>query len=77
MKILKMIFCRHEYEYIRSVTTREASVKQVKIDSNSNITASYSSNVITLGGGLPVVTSADEGKILKVVNDAWALVDPT
>lgn len=60
-----------------SVTTREASVKQVKIDANSNITASYSSNVITLGGGLPVVTSADEGKILKVVNGAWALVDPT
>lgn len=26
-------------------------------------------------GGLPVVTSADEGKILKVANGAWALVD--
>lgn len=60
-----------------SVTLREASVKQVQIGTNSNITASYSNNVITLGGGLPAVTSADEGKILKVVNGAWALVDPT
>lgn len=61
-----------------SVTLREASVKQVKIDSNSNITASYANTgIITLGGGLPAVTSADEGKILKVVNGAWALVDPT
>ena len=26
--------------------------------------------------GLPAVTASDNGKILRVVNGAWALVDP-
>ncbi len=67
-----------------SVTIREAGVKEIKgISTDStirtNITANYSSNnnYITLYGGLPKVTSSDEGKILKVVNGVWKLVDPT
>ena len=32
--------------------------------------------MVTLKSGLPKVTSADEGKILKVVNGVWTTVDP-
>ena len=59
-----------------SVTTREASIKQIKVDSADPGTVSWSSNVVTLKSGLPKVTSSDEGKILKVVNGVWTAVDP-
>ena len=59
-----------------SVTTRDASIKQIKVDTNDPGTVSWSGNVVTLKSGLPKVTSADEGKILKVVNGEWAAVDP-
>lgn len=59
-----------------SVTTREASIKEIKIDSSSSGTVSWSSNVVTLKSGLPKVTASDNGKILQVVNGAWAAVSP-
>lgn len=59
-----------------SVTTRDASIKQIKIDKNDPGTVSWSGNVVTLKSGLPKVTSDDEGKILKVVNGVWTAVDP-
>ena len=66
-----------------SVTIREAGVKKITgangLHIYNGIEASYNSNTnaVTLKGGLPVVNSNDNGKILKVVNGAWALVDPT
>lgn len=59
-----------------SVTTRDASIKQIKVDTNDPGTVSWSGNVVTLKSGLPKVTSADEGKILKVVNGVWTAVSP-
>lgn len=59
-----------------SVTTRDASIKQIKVGTNDPGTVSWSGNVVTLKSGLPKVTSADEGKILKVVNGVWTAVDP-
>jgi hypothetical protein len=59
-----------------SVTTREASIKQIKVDSTDPGTVSWSGNVVTLKSGLPKVSSSDEGKILKVVNGVWTAVDP-
>ena len=54
-----------------SVTTREAGIKEISTSATSNLTLSYSSNKITLSGGLPAVTSEDNGKILRVVNGEW------
>lgn len=59
-----------------SVTIRDASIKQIKVDTNDPGTVSWSGNVVTLKSGLPKVTSDDEGKILKVVNGVWTAVDP-
>ena len=59
-----------------SVTTRDASIKQIKMATGSAGSVSWSSNVVTLDSGLPAVTASDNGKILKVVNGAWAVVDP-
>lgn len=59
-----------------SVITRDASIKQIKVDTNDPGTVSWSGNVVTLKSGLPKVTSNDEGKILKVVNGVWTAVDP-
>lgn len=59
-----------------SVTTRDASIKQIKMATGSAGSVSWSSNVVTLNSGLPAVTADDNGKILKVVNGAWAVVDP-
>jgi hypothetical protein len=47
---------------------------------NVNGTASTVTNGvadITIPSGLPAVTATDNGKILQVVNGAWALVTPT
>ena len=60
-----------------SVTTREASLKQIKIGTGDAASVSYSSNVITLKGGLPAVTASDNGKILQVVNGVWTAVTPS
>jgi len=59
-----------------SVTTRPASIKEIKMATGSAGSVSWSSNVVTLDSGLPAVTASDDGKILKVVNGAWAVVDP-
>lgn len=58
-----------------SVTVREA---MSKIAAGSTMTSSYSSGTITLDvkTALPAVTAADNGKILKVVNGAWAVAEP-
>lgn len=61
-----------------SVTTRESSIKSVAFESTSTGSAEYNktTGALTLDTGLPAVTSADEGKILKVVNGVWTAVDP-
>jgi hypothetical protein len=59
-----------------SVTTREASIKEIKMDSKSAGSVSWSSNKVTLASGLPKVTVSDNGKILKVVDGVWAIADP-
>ena len=59
-----------------TVTTREASSKIV---AGTNMSSSYSNDVITLNNtiiGLPEVTEADNGKILKVVDGQWVIVSP-
>ena len=61
-----------------SVTVREASMKQLKVANNSNMSISYSSNTVTINGvALPAVTTADNGKILTVVNGVWTAVAPS
>lgn len=60
-----------------SVTTREASIKQIKADSSDAASVSYNSNVVTIKGGLPAVTASDNGKILQVVNGVWTAVTPS
>ena len=57
-----------------SVTTRDASIKQIKAGASGNLSVSWSSNVVTIDGGLPAVTSTDNGKILSVVNGSWSAV---
>lgn len=51
-----------------TVTTREA---KIKIAAGGGLTSSFASNTLTIK--LPEVTSADNGKVLKVVNGAWAV----
>ena len=57
-----------------SVTTREA---MSKIAAGTTMTSSYSSGTLTLNvkTALPAVTASDNGKILKVVDGAWAVAD--
>lgn len=54
-----------------SVTVRSAFTK---IAAGTNLTSSYSNGVLTLNGqsGLPTVSASDNGKVLTVVNGAWA-----
>jgi len=54
-----------------SVTVREA---MSKIAAGTNMSLSYSSGTITLNASsqLPSVSSSDNGKVLRVVNGAWA-----
>ena len=55
-----------------SVTTREA---YTKIAVGTGLTKSYSNGTLTITNsqtGLPSVSASDNGKILKVVNGAWA-----
>ena len=54
-----------------SVTVRESYSKVVV---SSPLTTSYSSGTITIK--LPTVSSADNGKVLKVVNGAWTVAEP-
>ena len=57
-----------------SVTTREAYTKVV---AGTNMTSSYSSGTITLNATsqVPTVTAADNGKVMTVVDSAWAAAD--
>ena len=82
-----------------SVTTRDASIKEINVASGSKLEVSWSGNKVTLSNTmtaadmpmsssdsttvsatisalstLPAVTSADNGKILRVVNGEWAVV---
>lgn len=59
-----------------TVTKRYASLREIKIGANGNLSVSWSNNQATIDGGLPAVTSDDNGKILQVVNGAWALITP-
>lgn len=56
-----------------SVLARNAFTKIV---AGTGLSSTYSSGTLTLkssgGSGLPAVTTADNGKILQVVNGAWA-----
>lgn len=51
-----------------SVTTREA---KIKIAAGNGLEQSFASNTLTIK--LPAVTTADNGKVLAVVNGAWAV----
>ena len=59
-----------------SVTVREA---YTKIVAGTNMSSSYSNGVLTLsstgGPSLPSVTASDNGKVLTVVNGAWAAAE--
>lgn len=57
-----------------TVTVREAYTKMV---AGSTMTSSYSSGALTLNvkNALPAVTASDNGKVLKVVDGAWAVAD--
>lgn len=57
-----------------SVTTREA---YTRITAGTGMTQSYSGGVLTLQAPreLPTVTSSDDGKVLGVVNGAWAATE--
>ena len=57
-----------------TVTVREASVKEIV--AGQGISVSYNSNKVTINSNLPAVSASDNGKILKVVDGAWALVEP-
>lgn len=61
-----------------TVTSREASIKSAVIAANTAGSVAYdkSTGTLTLNSGLPAVTSADDGKILKVVNGVWTAVSP-
>ena len=52
-----------------TVLTEHQSIKTIN---NQTITGSGNVNI----SGLPTVTSADNGKVLMVVNGAWQLVSP-
>jgi len=51
-----------------SVITREA---KIKIAAGNGLEQSFASNTLTIK--LPAVTAADNGKVLAVVNGAWAV----
>lgn len=56
-------------DYIRGREKIVRSVNGAKPDENGNV------NVAGGGSGLPSITEADNGKILQVVNGAWAVAD--
>lgn len=59
-----------------NVTTRNAFTKIV---AGTNMTSSYSNGVLTLnssgGNGLPSVSAADNGKVLRVVSGEWTAAE--
>ena len=61
-----------------SVTTREAYTKIIAGTglSSSFTTGTSATNTLTVTNPLPAVTSADNGKILKVVDGVWTAVLP-
>lgn len=54
-----------KHEWLRILENDNGRIKSYDIGSSSS------------GSGLPAVTAADNGKILQVVNGAWAVVMPT
>ena len=61
-----------------SVTSRYVGLREIKVNDNSNMSISYSSNRATINGiALPAVTSSDNGKILQVVDGVWTAVTPS
>lgn len=60
-----------------SVTKRYASLREIIVGSNGNLSVSFSNNKVTIDGGLPAVTSSDNGKILQVVDGVWTAVTPS
>lgn len=58
-----------------TVTVRES---YTKIVAGTNMTSSYASGAITLNATsqLPAVSASDNGKVLKVVDGAWAVAEP-
>lgn len=61
-----------------SVTTRQAGIKSVAMETNSagSVAFDKTAGSLTIDTGLPKVTASDNGKILKVVNGVWTAVDP-
>ena len=62
------------------VTAQEVNgenyVKSLSVNGTA-ITITNNAAEITLQGALPIVTSSDNGKVLKVVNGQWTLATPT
>ena len=61
------------------VEERENSPKIIEIDSNNSGSVAYNKTnyTLTITTDLPKVTSADNGKILQVVDGVWTAVTPT
>lgn len=59
-----------------TVTAREAGMKSFALAAGNAGSVTYDKNtaIITLDTQLPAVTSADDGKVLKVVNGVWTAV---
>ena len=62
-----------------SLETRETSPKIMTLAAGSAGSFTYDKNnfTVTLDTNLPAVTSADDGKILQVVDGVWTAVTPT
>ena len=62
-----------------SLETRETSPKVMTLAAGSAGSLTYDKNnfIVTLDTNLPAVTSADDGKILQVVDGVWTAVTPT
>lgn len=59
-----------------TVAAREANIKSFALASGNAGSVTYDKNtaILTLDTNLPAVTSADDGKVLKVVNGVWTAV---
>ena len=62
-----------------TVTAREAGMKSLALATGNAGSVAYDKNtgIVTLDTNLPAVTSADDGKVLKVVNGVWTAVTPS